>query len=673
MTVRVKTLLIIAATLLALFLFVYCFYRPAFWQFTLFALLVGAVFTLVLEKVVLARIDQLHSHVRKIGQLGDPSARVMITGHDELSDLAIAVNEMLGMLELSQVEMQTNEALLQSEDHYRRLIDHSPDGVFISCENKLVFVNAAGLALLGTKDARQVLNTPTMDLIPAEMHEFVRENLPVEDGPGAARRLELRATRLDGLPIDLELAMTRLHYQGTLAVQIIARDITERKRVEERLHQLAYYDALTKLPNRQLFLDCRSQTLKKAKRAKTRVAVLILDLDRFKEVNDTLGHNIGDHLLQEVAVRLIDCVRRCDTVARIGGDEFAIIIPDLKQPEQLETTLQRIQADFVASFTFDAHEIYISPSIGIGIYPTDTTELDLLMQYADMAMHRAKSLGRNTYYFYSPEIGEVVAERHSMESQLRQAIKEQEFELHYQPQVDLETRQIIGVEALIRWHHPQLGWVPPNQFIPLAEETGQIIAIDEWVLQTACKQLCAWQREGLPEIRMAVNISARHFHRPELVQTVASVLKSTGLSPELLEIEITETAAMQNLEQTLEILDQLKDLGIHIAIDDFGIGYSSFIYLKRFPVHTLKIDQAFMRDIITDTDSAVIVEAIIGLTRSLKHKVLAEAVETPEQLAFLQAHGCDLAQGYLFARPMPAEKLEHLLTHQEDLFAVEPA
>jgi diguanylate cyclase (GGDEF)-like protein len=452
-----------------------------------------------------------------------------------------------------------------------------------------------------------------------------------------------------------------------IANRELEREVSERKRAEARLNHLATHDALTDLPNRNLFADRLGQALLRTAWRKRSVAVLFLDLDRFKVINDTLGHAIGDLMLKVVAERLTQCIRTGDTVARLGGDEFVLILDDLAQPQDTTKVAQKILDAFSKPVEIDRRELFITASIGIALYPGDGEEVEALLKNADTAMYRAKEQGKNNYQLYSASLNVKASERLTMEGHLRHGLERGEFLLHYQPQVDLVTGRIVAMEALIRWKRP--GWkiISPADFIPLLEETGLILPIGEWVLRTACAQNKAWQRAGHPPIRVSVNLSGRQFQKTNLIRTIAAALDETGLSPKFLELELTESIIMKNEEATIISLRQLHESGVAISIDDFGIGYSSLSYLNRFPINTLKVDRSFVNDISTHPDNAAIVTAIITMAHSLHLNVVAEGVETADQLEFLRALKCDQMQGYLASRPLSAEEAEELLAERKPL------
>ncbi|MFY9314743.1 MAG: EAL domain-containing protein [Burkholderiales bacterium] len=441
----------------------------------------------------------------------------------------------------------------------------------------------------------------------------------------------------------------------------VARDITAQKRAEEDLARMARYDALTGLPNRALLQGRLKRAIARADRGQTLLAVLFLDLDQFKEINDSLGHAMGDAVLKEAALRLESCLRSTDTVARIGGDEFTVLLEDVRSVEEITRIAEKLLAAIAERADIAGHELHLSTSIGVTVYPLDDHDADALLRNADLAMYHAKQEGRNNVQFFSPDMSERTEKRVDLLSRLRGAISREELQLHYQPQVDVRSGRIIGVEALLRWNDPGRGLVPPKQFIPLAEDTGLIVPIGEWVLREACNQAKRWLDAGFGPLTMAVNLSARQFRQKKLVNTISAILAETALPADCLELEITESTMMHRAEEAAAGLRDLRALGVQISLDDFGTGYSSLAYLHRFQVHTLKVDQSFVRDIKSDRDDAAIVSTVITLAKQLKLRVLAEGVETREQLAYLRTRGCDSYQGYLFCRPKPAAEITELL------------
>jgi diguanylate cyclase (GGDEF)-like protein len=437
------------------------------------------------------------------------------------------------------------------------------------------------------------------------------------------------------------------------------REAAELATVE--IEHLAYHDALTGLPNRPLFLDRLIVALAQATRSGQNLAVFFLDLDRFKDINDSLGHTIGDALLKAVADRIRRCVREGDTIARFGGDEFTLMIPKIENVEDAAKIAQKIIETLKIPFTIAERELFVTTSIGISLYPTDGTDPDTLVRNADTAMYRAKDQGRDNYQLYAPAMNANALERLALENMLRKALTHKELVVFYQPLVDARTKAIHGVEALIRWQHPQLGLLSPAHFISAAELSGLIVPIGNWVLRTACKQVKQWHKRLGYDLTVSVNLSARQFSQPDLLDEVRRALNDSGLPASCLELEITESNAMQNAENTIYILRDLKSAGVRISMDDFGTGYSSLNYLKRFPIDTLKLDQSFVREVTTDPSDAAIVSAVISMAHSLNLEVVAEGVETEPQLKFLQMHHCDRIQGYLFSAPLSAEALEPFL------------
>ncbi len=456
------------------------------------------------------------------------------------------------------------------------------------------------------------------------------------------------------------------YYDGNTVTGVIAssHDITERKLAEEierqheeKIEHLAYHDALTALPNRTLFLDRLGQVLAQGNRESSQAAILFTDLDRFKTINDTLGHAVGDELLRHVATRLREVLREVDTVARFGGDEFVILLPKVQLARDAAQVAAKAVAILSVPFSVHGHELHLTTSIGISLYPKDGMDAETLLKHADTALYQAKNRGRNQYQFFDSRMNAQAHERLLLENSLRKALERDELLLHYQPQIELHTGRVTGIEALVRWNHPERGMIMPYEFIPIAEETGMISQIAEWCLNKACKQLGDWQRKGLKgsQIRVAVNLSARQLQQAGLPELVKSILKNTGLDPGFLELEITESTLMADPDSAIRILSRLHEMGIHISVDDFGTGYSSLAYLKRLPIDRIKIDQSFVRDVPGDPNDVAIVQAILAIAQKLNLKVLAEGVETPEQKDFLLQHACDEAQGYYFRPPLSVD------------------
>lgn len=465
-----------------------------------------------------------------------------------------------------------------------------------------------------------------------------------------------------------------------IGIVTTCEDITFHKKTEAKIAHLAYHDTLTKLPNRYLLQDRLTQTIESAKKYNRQMAILFLDLDQFKRINDTLGHDIGDKLLQQIAKRLLKYVRKSDTVARLeendirntvarlGGDEFTILLTEVRHIQDTAIVAQRIQDLFSKSFKVQGHEIFVSFSIGIAVFPYNGENAASLLKNADTAMYQAKKNGRNNFQFYTESMNVVTLERFSIENKLRKALDNRELQLYYQPQLDIQKRQIVGVEALLRWSHPEKGLLSAASFIPLAEETGFILSIGEWVLQTACQQNKAWQESGHKHMRVTVNISGIQFKQKNFVKTIQQALNSSLLDPRYLELELTESILMDTTDQAITLLNELKSMGIQISIDDFGTGYSSLNYLNRFPIDILKIDKSFIRDISINSDDNAIITAIIALGHNLNLQVIAEGVETIQQFLFLYQQGNTLMQGDLLSPPLPADSLRQLLKKEDAAF-----
>ena len=448
------------------------------------------------------------------------------------------------------------------------------------------------------------------------------------------------------------------------AVRVIGSQIgqfLQRKHAEERVHYLATHDGLTSLPNRVMFNQLLNLAIPHARRYNRQFAVLFIDLDRFKIINDTLGHEAGDKLLQEIATRFTGCLRESDVVARLGGDEFVVLLQEVGEAEQAAAVARKILSAAIKPILLRGQECRVTASIGICVYPADAQDEQSLMKNADSAMYLAKEEGKNNFQFYSESIKTQSRERMTLETGLRHALERNEFFLHYQAKLDLKTQEITGVEALLRWQHPDLGMVAPMRFIPIAEETGLVLPIGRWVLKTACVQNVAWQRDGLPPVCMAVNLTARQFADENFLQDIAAALEASGMRPELLELELTESMVMHNPEQAIKVLAAVKQIGVRIAIDDFGVGYSSLAQIKRFPIDTLKVDRSFIRDLAENAENRAITEAIIAMGRTLSLTVVAEGVETQEQQAFLSDHACDAMQGFYFSKPVAQDEFARFM------------
>jgi diguanylate cyclase (GGDEF)-like protein/PAS domain S-box-containing protein len=538
----------------------------------------------------------------------------------------------------------------------------SMDGIGILDERyEFTYLNDALARLYGVQ-AQSLLGHPLRELYDDQENErFERTILPEVTERGRWRG-EANGLRKDGSLFPQEISLTAIEGGGMVCV---VRDITERTYAEEQIKHLAYHDALTGLPNRLLFKDRLTVALSHAQRDHTRLAVLFLDLDRFKVINDSLGHNIGDQLLQAVAARVQACVRESDTVARLGGDEFTLLLQAMQRSEDAAPVAQKILEAVRYPFHLEGREFFITTSIGISLYPEDGLDAETLIKNADTAMYQAKEQGRDNYQLFNAYINAKALQRIALEHGLRRSLVNNELAVHYQPIFDFRSGRISGMEALLRWKHPEMGNIPPATFIPIAEAIGVMTPIGAWALREACAQATAWHAAGFRNLALAVNLSVTQLQASDLVARVKDVLEETGLPPRLLELEITESSAMQSPEQSIRTLYDLKKLGIRISLDDFGTGHSSLAYLKRFPIDTLKIDQSFVRDITSDPDTAAIVTAIIAMAHSLRLKVIAEGVEFTEQAAFLKRYACDQMQGFLIRPPVPAAEFAELIAQAE--------
>jgi diguanylate cyclase (GGDEF)-like protein/PAS domain S-box-containing protein len=569
---------------------------------------------------------------------------------------------------------RAESALRESEKKFRELFHKANDAIFLheieynGLPKTFTDVNDVSCHRLGYT-RKELLGLSPLDVTPKdESIEFLRHmRALLLEGDIT---FETHHQAKDGTKIPVEISAHIFDLNKCKVVFSIARDISERKKAEETIRRQAYHDALTGLPNRMLFKDRLTEAILHARRHDRMLGLLFLDLDRFKNINDTLGHIVGDRLLQGVAERLGSCLQEEDIIARLGGDEFTVLLPQINRLEDAVKTAQRILEALKAPFRFDGHDLHINASIGIALYPSDGEDAEVLLRNADTALYRAKEKGRNTYQLYSPLMNATAFERLVMENSLRRALERGEFVIYFQPLLSIKTGNVVGMEALLRWQHPELGLVYPEEFIPLAEETGIILALGEWTLRAACRQNKLWQEAGLPRLRTSVNLSGRQLQQDGLAAMVARVLEETRLEPQYLELEVTESVAMQNADTTIQVLKDLRSMGIHISLDDFGTGYSSLSYLKRLPLNTLKIDQSFVRDMTTDAHDAAIATTVIILGHNLQLSVTAEGVENQEQLDFLRDQQCDKIQGYLFSQPLPADEFQEFIKQSPALPAL---
>ncbi len=554
------------------------------------------------------------------------------------------------------------QALAESEERYRDLFENARDAMFTyDLRGRMISANRRVAELTGyTNEEFLALNLG--QVVAIDYHVASGEGLKrIFNGENAPYELEIMAKDGRRIPLEVTARVIFGNRGEPKTVQAIGRDITERKQAEETIRRLAYHDALTDLPNRALFEDRLQVALAQARRQREMLAVLFLDLDSFKVVNDTLGHGAGDKLLQAVAHDLATLVREGDTVARVGGDEFTLLLAGIEAPEDATDIAQRILDCLRQPRVINGTEFRTTGSIGLAMYPTDGDEGETLLRNSDTAMYRAKERGRDNYQLYTASMNAKMMERIAVEQDLRHALVRDELVLFYQPIVAVETGLITSAEALIRWRHPQRGIVPPDEFIPLAEETGLILEIGEWVLRQACRQIRQWREQGLTIGLVAVNLSARQLQQEDLVERIAGILRESGVSPESIQLEITEGAVLKNVDSAIAMLQRLDEMGIQIALDDFGTGYSSLTYLKRFPIDAVKIDRSFVRDLEYDASDATIVSTVIGMAENLHLNVIAEGVETENQLEFLRRRGCNEYQGYLFSEAVPPEEFATLL------------
>lgn len=580
-------------------------------------------------------------------------------GPGSIAIVSLVVVALLILRSLADSQFRMHRTLLEA------FLDHIPDNVFFKDRaSRFVRVSRSMAAYFGLTDPAQAVHKTDADFFSGEHagRALADEQEILRTGKALAG-IEEKETWPDGretwvLTTKIPL---RNHRGAVIGTMGIARDITDRKQAEFRIRYMALHDALTGLPNRVLLQDRLSQFITLAARNQDRVAVLMLDLDHFKTVNDSLGHHVGDHLLQAVAIRLRDSLRDSDIVARLGGDEFVIALPSTAGKADIECVAGKLLSTLSQPYQIDGHDLITTASIGIAQYPGDGESAESLLQIADIAMYQAKKNMRGTHLFFSPELTKATRSRQKLDHDLRRALHRSEFVLHYQPLVSTTMRSITGVEALLRWRHPEHGLIPPLQFIPQLEELGLMIEVGHWVLETACRQNVEWQRQGLPPIRVAVNLSPQQFYREDIVATVARILDKTGLDPQWLELELTESLTLDDTETTIQIMRDLKALGVSLSLDDFGTGWSSLSYLRRFHLDRIKIDRSFLRDIASQPAAEAVVRTILTLGRNLGLTCVAEGVETPQQLDYLRKQKCGEIQGFLYSPAIPASDCTALL------------
>jgi diguanylate cyclase (GGDEF)-like protein/PAS domain S-box-containing protein len=620
--------------------------------------------------VPIASRDRTHGWlylVDKLGADGFSEVDERVAG-TVAAQVAVAFENLLLYEEIkrhhAQLTLDMNARIRLDEDlrRFRLAMDATADAIFLVDRAGMCFVdvNATACRMLGFEREDFLKVGPNRSL-EGDLHklEELYDKLLAGDQSGAMTELLLHCK--DGSPLAVEVQRRTLRSGSSWILVAVARDITERKEAEQRLLKLAHFDTLTGLPNRSQFYDSLVHSLRQAGEHKWSLAVLFLDVDRFKNVNDTLGHTIGDELLRQFSSRLVDCLRVRDTIGRFGGDEFAAILMLPEGAQNAIAVVDKIRESLRRPFDLKGHEATVTASIGIAVYPDDSTEADTLIQYADTAMYRAKEAGRDAFRFFTAEMNAQSLARLDLENALRRAIDNEEFVLHFQPKVHIGSGRISGAEVLIRWKRPGHGMVSPALFIPLLEETGLIVRVGTWVIHEACRKIAQWQKSDAGAVPLSVNVSGIQFFVGGLEEEVLKAIREHDIAPELLELELTESSLMSNAEETITVLQNLKALGIQISIDDFGTGYSSLAYLKRFPIDKLKIDIAFVREVTSNPDDAAIVLAIINMAHSLKLNVVAEGVEKEAQLAYLHRHNCDEMQGYYFSRPLPEEEFEAML------------
>lgn len=574
-----------------------------------------------------------------------------------------ALASVADIISLGIIHKQNQEELIKSESRFKAIFNSANDGILIvDVETKRLYTGNKKICQMLGYTMEEIERLTVMDIHPREALSQVMDEFETHLKSENTLAKDIPIKRKDNSIFYVDINSSLITIAGKTYLMGIFRDITERKQTEEKIRHIAFHDPLTNLPNRLLFNDRLTLAIARAHRTKEKLAVMFLDLDRFKIINDTLGHTFGDQLLSDISEILRKCVREGDTVARLGGDEFSLLITGITRVEDVHNIARKILNIFKQRWVIGGHELYATASIGVALYPDNGKDVETLLKNADVAMYDAKEHGRNNYQLFVPAMHVKSFKKMAMETDLRRALEHKEFVVYYQPQININTGQIIGMEALVRWQHPDRGLISPSEFLSYAEDTRLIISIDEWVLQTACIQNKAWQDAGFHPMCVAVNLSAHTFQKQNLVEKVKSILKKTGLESHFLGLEITESIAIQDIETTIQKLKSLSGLGIQIAIDDFGEGFSSLRYLKIFPINKLKFSPYFVRDIVSNQDDKAIVASVITMAQSLKFRVVAEGVETDDQLSLLKQLQCDEVQGYLFCKPVPAEVFERKMT-----------
>ncbi|MBF0368104.1 MAG: EAL domain-containing protein [Magnetococcales bacterium] len=551
----------------------------------------------------------------------------------------------------------------KNQDDFRELTQTLQEGILIHRDGVILYANPAARKIIDAPDQESPLDNNLFELLhPDSREKFIQASHDIISGEKQWAASEIRLEKPDGNIVEMETSSGPTPFQGQLALFTVMRDISQRKRQEERIHHQANYDNLTGLPNRTLFYDRLTQETVRANRQNSRVALMFIDLDRFKWVNDTLGHAAGDQLLKDVSERLLSVLRKSDTVARLGGDEFTAILPDMAKGPFAERVAGEILKQLATPFILEGQEVFISGSVGVTVYPDDADDVDGLLRNADSAMYRAKHDGRNAFRFFTPDMHTEAQERMELEKDLHRAMERNQLVIRYQPIIQLETGKVVGAESFLRWNHPTKGWVSPSAFIPLAEEIGLISQFTEWMLQTACTQAQTWRKQfDFDDFFITVNLSCTRCRELSTDDKIPGILRETGLPPTALVLEITENILMEDEERAMSMLNHLTHLGVNLWLDDFGTGYSSLSILKQLPVNGIKIDRAFVPDVLTDPETVVLVEAIVSLAHSLKRQVIGEGVESAEQAQFLKDRGCLMGQGYYFGRPMCSVDFEKML------------